>query len=71
MTKMSYDQATRLLAAIEERVNDSSKGNILIITLNVIKATCILVEVIEKVKRNFNFLERRVYEVRMRLVKIA
>lgn len=71
MTKMSYDQATRLLAAIEERVNDSSKGNVLIITLNVIKATCILVEVIEKVKRNFNFLNRRVYEVRMRLVKIA
>ena len=68
---MSYDQATRLLAAIEERVNDSSKGNVLIITLNVIKATCILVEVIEKVKRNFNFLNRRVYEVRMRLVKIA
>jgi hypothetical protein len=71
MKNMSYDQANKLLAAIEERVNDSSKGNILIITLNVIKATCILVEVIEKVKRNFNFLERRVYEVRMRLVKIA
>jgi hypothetical protein len=50
MKKMSYDQAIKLLAAIEERVNDSSKGNILIITLNVIKATCMLVDTIEKVK---------------------
>jgi hypothetical protein len=56
---------------IEERVNDSSKGNLLIITLNVIKATCLLIDVIERVKGNFNFLERRVYEVRLRLVKIA
>jgi len=64
MKKMSYDQAIKFLAAVEERVNDSSKGNILIITLNVIKATCLLVDTIEKVKSQFNFLERRVYEVR-------
>jgi hypothetical protein len=71
MKKMTYDQALKLLAAIEERVSDSSKGNILIITLNVIKATCLLVDTIERVRRNFGFLERRVYEVRVQLVKIA
>lgn len=37
---MNFDQATKLLASIEDRVNDSSKGNILILTLNVVKATC-------------------------------
>lgn len=43
----------------------------MIITLNVIKATCQLVEVIEKVGSHFGFLERRVYEVRTKLVSIA
>lgn len=52
-------------------MNDSSKGNILIITLNVIKATCQLIELIEKVKQQFAFMDRRVQEVRMRLVKLA
>jgi hypothetical protein len=61
---MNYEQATKLLTAIEERVNDSSKGNILILTLNVVKATCLLIEVIEKVKSEFGFLSRRVQEVR-------
>lgn len=69
--KLNFEQAVKLLAAIEERVNDSSKGNILIITLNVIKATCLLIDLIEKVKRQFAFLDRRVYEVRMKLVRIA
>ena len=69
--KLKYEQANHLLAIIEERVNDSSKGNILIITLNVIKATCQLIELIEKVKHQFAFMERRVQEVRMRLVKLA
>jgi hypothetical protein len=71
MSKMNFEQATKLLSAIEERVNDSSKGNILILTLNVVKATCLLIEVIEKVRKQFAFLDRRVYEVRLRLVKIA
>jgi hypothetical protein len=47
---MSFEQAQKLLEAVEARVNDSSKGNILIITLNVIKATCLLVDVIESVR---------------------
>jgi hypothetical protein len=69
--RMNFEQATRLLEAIEERVNDSSKGNILILTLNVVKATCLLIEVIEKLKGHFGFLSRRVQEVRHRLVRIA
>jgi len=58
--KLKYEQANQLLAIIEARVNDSSKGNILIITLNVIKATCQLIELIEKVKHQFAFMDRRV-----------
>ena len=48
--KLKFDQATKMLEAIEHRVNDSSKGNILLLTLNVIKATCLLIEVIELIK---------------------
>jgi hypothetical protein len=68
---MNFDQATKLLASIEDRVNDSSKGNILILTLNVVKATCQLIQLIEKVRNHFAFLDRRVLEVRSRLVRIA
>lgn len=49
--KMTFDQAIKLLEAIEKRVNDSSKGNILILTLNVVKATCLLIELGEGVRR--------------------
>ena len=47
---MNYEQANKFLETIEHRVNDSSKANILILTLNVIKASCLLIELIEKVK---------------------
>jgi len=60
MSKMNFEQAAKLLGAIEERVNDSSKGNILLLTLNVVKATCQLIEIINMVKVQFGFLERRV-----------
>ena len=56
---------------MEQRVNDSSKGNILILTLNAVKATCLLLEVIDKVKSRFSFLERRVPDIRSKLVSIA
>ena len=71
LPKMHFDQATKLLEVIEQRVNDSSKGNILILTLNVIKATCLLVELIELVRGNFNFLNRRVQEIRSKLIRVA
>lgn len=71
MQKISYEQAQKLLINIEQRVNDSSKGNILILTLNVVKASCLLIEILENVRKSFNFLNRRVYEIRSKLVKVA
>jgi hypothetical protein len=68
---MTFEQAAKLLASVEERVHDSSKGNILILTLNVVKATCLLIELVEQVRGHFGFLNRRVQEVRTRLVGIA
>lgn len=68
---MKFSQANKFLEAVELRVNDSSKGNILILTLNAVKATCLLVELLEKVKSRFSFLDRRVSEIRSKLVKIA
>jgi hypothetical protein len=41
------------------------------LTLNVIKSTTLLIELIEKVKTNFSFLSRRVFEIRLKLTKIA
>lgn len=69
--KMNFDQAIKLLIAIDERIDDSSKGNILILTLNVIKACCLLIELAEKVRIQFNFLNRRCQEIRAKLVRIA
>ncbi|CDW87773.1 transient receptor potential cation subfamily member 4 [Stylonychia lemnae] len=71
INKMNFEQANKFLEAVDQRVSDSSKGNILILTLNAIKATCLLIELIEKVKSQFGFLSRRVFEVRQKLIKIA
>jgi hypothetical protein len=40
----------KFLEAIEEKVYDSSRGNILIHTLNVVKAGCLIIELLEKVR---------------------
>jgi hypothetical protein len=50
---------------------NKSRGNILILTLNVIKASCLLIELIERVRKNFGFLDRRINEIRQQIVKIA
>jgi hypothetical protein len=47
---MRFDQATAFVEAVEERLKDSSRGNILVHTLNVVKATCLLIELLNKVK---------------------
>jgi hypothetical protein len=68
---MRYEEALNLLSIIEQRVADCSKGNILILTVNVVKATCQLIEVIELIRSQFGFLDRRVAEVRTKLMKLA
>lgn len=64
VNKMTFEQANKLLESVETKVFDSSKGNILLLTLNVVKASCLLIEVLEKVRSRFSFLGRRVYEIR-------
>ena len=49
INKMNFEQANKLLESVEKRVFDSSKGNIFILTLNVLKASCLLIEILEKV----------------------
>jgi hypothetical protein len=64
ISKMKFDQAIDFLEAIEKGVANKSRGNILILTLNVVKASCLLIELLELVKNNFSFLERRIQEIR-------
>lgn len=60
---MRYDQAVLFVEAVEERLKDSSRGNILVHTLNVVKASCLLIELLNKVKSAFSFMQRNVNEV--------
>jgi hypothetical protein len=71
MSKMNFEQAINFLEAVEARVFDSSKGNILILTLNVVKASCLLIELLDRVKKNFGFLSRRIFEIVQKIIKIA
>jgi hypothetical protein len=71
MSKMNFEQSINFLEAVESRVFDSSKGNILILTLNVVKSSCLLVEVLERVKKNFGFLSRRIEEIKNKVLRIA
>jgi len=68
---MRYEQALIFLEAVEERVSDSSRGNILVHTLNVVKSACLLIELLEKVRYNFRFLDRRVKEIKQEIINIA
>lgn len=63
VTTMRYDQAVLFVEAVEERLKDSSRGNILVHTLNVVKASCLLIELLNKVKSAFSFMQRNVNEV--------
>lgn len=71
VAKMKYEQAIQFLEAIEKGVKNQSRGNILILTLNVIKSSCLLIELLEMVRENFGFLDRRIKEIRQVIVKIA
>ena len=55
---MRYEQAIAFVEAVEERLKDSSRGNILVNTLNIVKSTCLLIELLNKVKSNFSFMTR-------------
>jgi hypothetical protein len=39
--------------------------------MNVIKASCLIIEVLERVKSHFSFLARRISEIRLKITKIA
>jgi hypothetical protein len=47
ITRMNYEQAIVFLQAVEKGVKNQSRGNILILTLNVVKASCLLIELLE------------------------
>ena len=53
------------MEAIEVGVTNKSRGNVLILTLNPVKASCLLVELLEMVREEFGFLDRRITEIRM------
>jgi hypothetical protein len=68
---MRYDQANLFVEAVEEGVKDSSRGNILVNTLNVVKSGCLLIELLNKVKSNFSFMLRQIDEIIDRITTIC
>ena len=52
-------------------MKNQSRSNILILTLNVIKSSCLLIELLERVRKNFGYLDRRITEIRQSIVHIA
>ena len=43
----------------------------LILTLNVVKSSCLLIELLEMVRESFGFFDRRIDEIRSAIVNIA
>ena len=68
---MRFEQANLFVEAVEERVKDSSRGNILVNTLNVVKSGCLLIELLNKVKSNFSFMLRQIDEIIDRITTIC
>mmetsp|Transcript_31446 Transcript_31446/g.39061 ORF Transcript_31446/g.39061 Transcript_31446/m.39061 type:complete len:241 (+) Transcript_31446:849-1571(+) len=71
ISAMRFEHAQKFVEAIEETVNDASRGNIFVRSLNVVKSACLIIELLNKVKRRFGFMERRVQETQSRILKIA
>lgn len=71
MRFMRFEQAAKFLDIIEEGVHDSSRGNIFVHTLNVVKAACLLIEILTAVKNQFGFMERRVNEIKTKILNIT
>ena len=69
ISHMTYDVGQKFVEIIEQRVFDKSRGNIFIHTLNVVKAACLLIELLAAVKEKFAFL--RVSEIRSHIIKVA
>ena len=68
---MRYDHAVTFVETLEERVKDSSRGNILVHTLNVVKAACLLIELLNKVKKTFSFMSRQINEIIAQITNIS
>ena len=68
---MRFEQAQDFVETIEQRINDSSRGNLMVRSLNVVKNACLIIELLNKVKRRFSFMERRVSETCGRILHIA
>ena len=68
---MRYEQAILFVETIEERIKDRSRGNLLVHTLNVVKASCLLIELLNKVKSNFSFMSRQIHESINQITRIT
>ena len=71
ISHMRFEQAAQFLEAVEERTSDASRGNIFVRSLNVVKSACLIIELLNKVKRRFGFMERRVQETEAKILRIA
>ena len=54
--KLTFEQESNFIQAMEKCVFDKSLGNILIVSLNPVKSACLLIELLEKVKNQYTFL---------------
>jgi hypothetical protein len=61
----------KFLEAVETGIYDSSRGNILAQTLNVVKSACLLIELIEKIKGQFSYVYRRVEEIKTQILRVT
>ena len=68
---MRFEQAQKFIETIEDRTRDASRGNMFVRCLNVVKTACLVIELLNKVKRRFDFMARRVKETETRILRIA
>lgn len=54
--RMLQRHARRLLDTLDIRLSQKSKSNLLVINLNVVKAACLIIEMMEVISSKFQFL---------------
>lgn len=66
--KMQQRHTRILINTIDTKVKQQSKQNILVLNLNVVKTSCLLIELLDRIGSNFHMQSVRCYHTRSVIV---
>lgn len=66
--RMLLRHASRLLDTLDIKIQAKNKQNLLVLNLNIVRGSCLIIEMLEVVSQKFNSLQVRCKTIRYKLV---